>query len=64
MTTHPYETRRRSRDRFVPLTLEQWLVCAAMASVVLWLRELRKWISRLAASLSGRRAARPLSPRC
>jgi len=38
----------------VPLTLEQWLVCAAMASVVLWLRELRKWISRLGASQSNR----------
>ncbi len=34
----------------VPLTLEQWLVCAAMASVVLWLRELRKWISRVIVS--------------
>jgi magnesium-transporting ATPase (P-type) len=36
----------------VPLTLEQWLVCVAMASVVLWLRELRKWIGRAGASLS------------
>ena len=34
----------------VPLTLEQWFVCAAMASVVLWLRELRKWITRAAAA--------------
>jgi magnesium-transporting ATPase (P-type) len=48
----------------VPLTLKQWLVCAAMASVVLWLRELRKWLSRVAASLSGRHASLPLSPRC
>ncbi|MEP7300063.1 MAG: cation-translocating P-type ATPase [Caldimonas sp.] len=31
----------------VPLSLEQWLVCAAMASSVLWLSELRKWIGRL-----------------
>ena len=30
----------------VPLTLEQWLVCAAMASVVLWVGELRKAIAR------------------
>jgi Ca2+-transporting ATPase len=29
-----------------PLTLEQWLVCAAMASIVLWLSELRKWVCR------------------
>jgi Ca2+-transporting ATPase len=29
-----------------PLTLQQWLVCAAMGSVVLWYSELRKWIRR------------------
>ncbi len=31
----------------VPLTLDQWLVCAAMASVVLWYSELRKLASRV-----------------
>jgi magnesium-transporting ATPase (P-type) len=30
----------------VPLTLKQWFVCAAMASAVLWFRELRKWLTR------------------
>ena len=30
----------------VPLTLEQWLICVAMASVVLWYSELRKLASR------------------
>ncbi len=30
----------------VPLTLEQWAVCVAMGSVVLWFSELRKWILR------------------
>jgi potassium/sodium efflux P-type ATPase len=30
----------------VPLTADQWLVCAAMASVVLWASELRKLASR------------------
>ncbi len=30
----------------VPLTLEQWLVCASMASLVLWTSELRKLIGR------------------
>lgn len=29
-----------------PLTLDQWLVCAAMGSVVLWFGELRKWVAR------------------
>ena len=29
-----------------PLTLDQWLVCAAMASVVLWAAELRKLVLR------------------
>jgi P-type Ca2+ transporter type 2C len=28
----------------VPLTLDQWAVCAAMASVVLWSSELRKLV--------------------
>jgi magnesium-transporting ATPase (P-type) len=30
----------------VPLALEQWLVCAAAASAVLWTGELRKWLRR------------------
>ncbi len=30
----------------VPLTFEQWLVCVAMASVVLWFGELRKLVLR------------------
>jgi Ca2+-transporting ATPase len=34
----------------VPLTAAQWFVCVAMASVVLWLRELRKWITRAVAT--------------
>ncbi len=32
----------------VPLEPGQWLMCAAMASVVLWASELRKWIARTA----------------
>lgn len=32
----------------VPLTPEQWLVCAAMGSVVLWTSELRKLVHRAA----------------
>jgi len=31
----------------VPLALDQWLTCIAMASVVLWYSELRKLVSRL-----------------
>jgi len=31
----------------VPLSPTQWLVCTAMASSVLWLSELRKWVGRL-----------------
>jgi Ca2+-transporting ATPase len=30
----------------VPLSIEQWLVCAALGSLVLWLGEARKWILR------------------
>ena len=30
----------------VPLPLEQWLVCVAMGSSVLWLGEIRKWVLR------------------
>jgi len=29
-----------------PLALDQWLVCAAMGSVVLWYSELSKWVKR------------------
>ena len=32
----------------VPLSPQQWLVCAAMASAVLWVTELRKLAFRLA----------------
>ena len=31
----------------VPLPLEQWLVCVAMGSSVLWFGEIRKWVLRL-----------------
>lgn len=31
----------------MPLTLDQWLLCAAMASLVLWFSELRKWVNRV-----------------
>ena len=37
----------------VPLTLEQWLVCVAMGSAVLWFSELRKAAIR---AWAGRRA--------
>jgi P-type Ca2+ transporter type 2C len=30
----------------VPLSLDQWLVCIAMGSVVLWFSELRKLLAR------------------
>ena len=41
-----------------PLTTEQWLVCTAMASAVLWFTELRKWgLRRLSASASPRSPA-------
>lgn len=30
----------------VPLPLEQWLVCLAMGSSVLWFGEIRKWVLR------------------
>ena len=30
----------------VPLSLRQWLLCTAMASVVLWFSELRKLVGR------------------
>ncbi|WP_431103639.1 cation-translocating P-type ATPase [Roseateles noduli] len=31
----------------VPLSMEQWMVCVAMASSVLWLSEGRKWLTRV-----------------
>jgi magnesium-transporting ATPase (P-type) len=31
----------------VPLTLQQWLVCALMGSAVLWVSEIRKWVGRV-----------------
>jgi P-type Ca2+ transporter type 2C len=31
----------------VPLTFDQWLVCAAMGSIVLWFSELRKLVGRM-----------------
>ncbi len=36
-----------------PLTLDQWLVCAGMASLVLWASELRKLIARGLARMGG-----------
>ena len=30
-----------------PLTVEQWLGCAAIASAVLWTSEARKWVQRI-----------------
>jgi hypothetical protein len=45
-----------------PLSLDQWLVCFAMASVVLWSSELRKFLLRVrgesAADDAPRRPAR------
>jgi magnesium-transporting ATPase (P-type) len=32
----------------VPLTFDQWLVCGAMGSAVLWFSEVRKWLLRRA----------------
>jgi P-type Ca2+ transporter type 2C len=34
----------------VPLEAGQWLTCAAMASLVVWIVELRKWIARRSAT--------------
>jgi magnesium-transporting ATPase (P-type) len=41
----------------VPLDFVQWLVCIAMASVVLWAGELRKWIARRLHPVSHARVA-------
>jgi len=30
----------------LPLSLDQWLLCLAMSSSVLWFSEIRKWITR------------------
>ncbi len=45
----------------VPLTLDQWLVCAAMGSVVLWFSELRKLVGRLRGHGEPAQARRPIS---
>jgi P-type Ca2+ transporter type 2C len=37
----------------VPLTLDQWMVCAGMGSVVLWTSELRKLASRTLRRVAG-----------
>jgi potassium/sodium efflux P-type ATPase len=37
----------------VPLTLDQWLVCTGMASLVLWVSELRKLLGRALAPARG-----------
>ncbi|MDQ5849838.1 MAG: cation-translocating P-type ATPase C-terminal domain-containing protein [Pseudomonadota bacterium] len=39
----------------MPLQLDQWLLCAAMASAVLWYSELRKLMSRRMAEAQQRR---------
>ncbi|MDB5473436.1 MAG: haloacid dehalogenase [Devosia sp.] len=36
----------------VPLSGEQWFVCVAIASSVLWFSELRKWVSRRVSGLA------------
>ncbi|WP_238136783.1 cation-translocating P-type ATPase [Variovorax sp. JS1663] len=41
----------------VPLALDQWMLCVAMASAVLWCSELHKWISRRSRSHAPRRTA-------
>jgi magnesium-transporting ATPase (P-type) len=38
----------------VPLSLDQWLVCALMASAVLWISEIRKLLARGMAALRPR----------
>jgi magnesium-transporting ATPase (P-type) len=38
----------------VPMTLDQWLTCVGMASVVLWYSELRKLLLRLLTRLTHR----------
>jgi magnesium-transporting ATPase (P-type) len=47
----------------VPLTVNQWITCAAMASIVLWVSELRKLLLRVwhgrAEGRSGSHAAKP-----
>jgi hypothetical protein len=41
-----------------PLSLEEWLICTGLASMVLWTNELRKLVANVWRSwgLSGRRA--------
>jgi magnesium-transporting ATPase (P-type) len=38
----------------VPLELSQWALCIAMASIVLWVSELRKWVNRVVHSVANR----------
>ena len=45
----------------VPLSPDQWLMCAAMASVVLWYSELRKLVLRLAIRRMARGPVRALA---
>jgi P-type Ca2+ transporter type 2C len=40
-----------------PLSIDDWLMCAAMASAVLWVDELRKWVLRLGAGAEQARAS-------
>jgi magnesium-transporting ATPase (P-type) len=40
----------------VPLELDQWFACAAIASIVLWASELRKWLRRRIAGAHGGRS--------
>ncbi|HEY7759058.1 MAG TPA: cation-translocating P-type ATPase [Burkholderiales bacterium] len=42
----------------VPLEPDQWLVCAAMASAVLWFSELRKWLRRALGQFASTAVAR------
>lgn len=37
-----------------PLSVDQWLICIAMASTILWVSEIRKAIVRWAGDQSGR----------
>jgi len=50
----------------VPLEFNQWLLCAAMASVVVWYSELRKLVGRAwgrVAAAEGTPGAKPLTPK-
>ena len=47
--------------RTVPLTFDQWLVCIAMASMVLWFSELRKLMARTSQRWHIAKAARQIA---